>query len=47
MAFRKESKNEEGSGCNDSSMDAVQVFLFQCLQTSWQTFARSFKGSIY
>lgn len=27
MVFRKESKNEEGSGCNDSSMDAVQVFL--------------------
>lgn len=29
MAFRKESKNEEGSGCNDSSMDAVQVFLLR------------------
>lgn len=28
MAFRKESKNEEGSGCNDGSMDAVEVFLF-------------------
>ena len=53
MAFRKESKNEEGSGCNGSSMDTVlqaaarvmknQVFLVHlCAKTSSQTSAAHF-----
>lgn len=48
MAFRKESKNEEGSGCNGSSMDTVLQAANRMMKNHiTKVFLLYFKGSIY